>query len=411
MTDSDSKKADSKAAPTSPVQEKPAVVTSDRERHLMPPPEPKRWQVLTGRIISVIFLVAGVLSMVGLANELEIRPRTEDAYVRANVIGIAAHVSGAIVELNVVDNQPVEEGQILFVVDPRPYEVALAQAEADLVLVDIEIAALEAAVESSRRDVNAAKARVNQAIADAAYAIQYFERVQPLLESRFVTPDQVVKAQTEAQALEAAVDRYRADVSASLAMLETSQANLGQLGNVNARRQAAEVTVANAKLFLDYCYVRCPINGYITNLNISQGEYANEGQQIFAIVDRSIWYVMANFKETYLPFVEVGDTVEIYLMARPNERWKGTIQGIGWALYQENGATVPDVQLPDVSPTLDWVRLAQRFPVRIIVDDISDTPLRMGQTAAVISLPGENELPPPLFPRVREFFDWLGLNK
>ena len=349
--------------------------------------------------------------MVGLANELEIRPRTEDAYVRANVIGIAAHVSGAIVELNVVDNQPVEEGQILFVVDPRPYEVALAQAEADLVLVDIEIAALEAAVESSRRDVKAAEARVNQAIADAAYAIQYFERIQPLLESRFVTPDQVVKAQTDAQALEAAVDRYRADVSAAIAMLQTSQANLGQLGDVNARRQAAEVTVANAKLFLDYCYVRCPVDGYITNLNISQGEYANEGQQVFAIVDRSIWYVMANFKETYLPFIDIGDTVEIYLMARPDDRWQGTIQGIGWALYQENGATIPEVQLPEVSPTLDWVRLAQRFPVRIVVDDIPDVPLRMGETAAVIALRGEDELPPPLFPRVREFFDWLGLNK
>jgi len=222
MTDSDPKKVESKLEVAASAPAKDVV---HRQHHLMPPPAPKLWQVLTGRILSVVFIASGLLSMVGLANELEIRPRTEDAYVRANVIGIAAHVSGAIVELNVVDNQPVEEGQILFVVDPRPYEVALAQAEADLVLVDIEIAALEAAVESSRRDVKAAEARVNQAIADAAYAIQYYERIQPLLESRFVTPDQVVKAQTDAQALEAAVDRYRADVSAAVAMLQTSQAN------------------------------------------------------------------------------------------------------------------------------------------------------------------------------------------
>ena len=221
----------------------------------------------------------------------------------------------------------------------------------------------------------------------------------------------MVRAQTEAEALQAAVVRYQAELEMAEAMEASAIANLGNLGNVNALRQAAEVAVANAKLFLNYCYVRCPIEGYITNLNISQGEYANEGEQIFAIVDRSIWYVVANFKETYLPFFGIGDTVEIYLMARPQERWKGTIQGIGWALYQANGATNMADQLPDVSPTLDWVRLAQRFPVRIIVEDGPDTPLRMGETAAVIVVPGEGTLPPPLFPRVRSFFDWLGLNK
>ena len=356
-------------------------------------------------------MLGGLATAIGLANELEVRPRTEDAYVRANVIGIAAHVSGEIVELNVVDNQPVEEGQILFVVDPRPYEVALAKAEADLALVDLQINSLKAAVEAANREVTAARARITQAEADAVYAIQYFDRVEPLLENRFVTPDQVVKAQTEAEALKAAVTRYQAELDAALARQGQAVANLGQLGDVNALRQAAEVAVANAKLFLDYCYVRCPIEGYITNLNISQGEYANEGEQVFAIVDRSIWYVMANFKETYLPFFDVGDTVEIYLMARPSERWKGTVQGIGWALYQSNGATVMPEQLPGVEPTLDWVRLAQRFPVRIIVEDGPDVPMRMGETAAVIVLPNEDELPPPLFPRVRGFFNWLGLNK
>ena len=97
-------------------------------------------------------------------------------------------------------------------------------------------------------------------------------------------------------------------------------------------------------------------------------------------------------------------------MARPAETIKGTIQGVGWALYQDNGATIPSVQLPKVSPTMDWVRLAQRFPVRIILEDEIDSPVRMGETAAVIVLPGESELPPPMFPRVREFFNWLGLD-
>ena len=363
-----------------------------------------------GRSLSVLFILMGIFAGLGIANELDVQPRTQDAYVRANTIGIAAHVSGAIVELNVVDNQPVTKGEVLFVVDPRPYEVALAQAEADLALVDLEIAALQAAVDAERDKVVAAQKRVEQAEADAYYAIQYYERVEPLLESRFVTPDQVVKARTDAEALQAAVRTHQAQVQAARADLNTAIANLGQVGDVNARRQAAEVAVANAKLFLDYCYVRCPIDGYITNLNISRGEYANEGEQIFAIVDRTVWYVMANFKETYLSFIKPGDTVEIYLMSRPNERWKGTIQGIGWALYQSNGATIPAFQLPNVSPTMDWVRLAQRFPVRIVIEDGPDVPLRMGETAAVIALPDDKALPRPMFPRVRAFFNWLDLD-
>jgi multidrug efflux system membrane fusion protein len=152
------------------------------------------------------------------------------------------------------------------------------------------------------------------------------------------------------------------------------------------------------------------IDGYITNLNISPGEYANEGQQVFAIVESSIWYVMANFKETYLSFLEIGDTVEVYLMAQPTKRLRGRIQGIGWALYQDNGATNVATQLPNVAPTLDWVRLAQRFPVRIVLEDTAGETLRMGETAAVIVLPGEDSLPRPRFEMIRAFFDWLGIN-
>ncbi|MCH2162117.1 MAG: biotin/lipoyl-binding protein [Phycisphaerales bacterium] len=407
MTDDGHKKQARKPRedPTSPKVADEPVAPIDM-------PELKRpvARIWIGRGLSVLFLLLGPLMGLALANELNVQARTQDAYVRANVIGIAAHVSGAIVELNVVDNQPVHEGDILFVVDPRPYEVALAQAEADLALVDLQIAALQAAVAAEQDKVVAAEKRVEQAEADAFYAIQYYERIEPLLESRFVTPDQVVKARTEAEALQAAVRTYQAQVQAARSSLNTAVANLGQVGDVNARRQAAEVAVANAELFLDYCYVKCPIDGYITNLNISQGEYANEGEQVFAIVDRTVWYVMANFKETYLPYIKPGDMVEVYLMSRPNERWKGTIQGIGWALYQANGATIPAFQLPDVSPTLDWVRLAQRFPVRIIIEEGPDSPLRMGETAAVIALPGEDTLPPPMFPRVRAFFDWLGLD-
>lgn len=378
------------------------------------PPEEGESRVLTwirrvlGRTLGISFVLGGVVTSFILLAVLERRPRTDDAYVRANVIGIAAHVSGMIVELPIIDNQAVSKGDVLFVVDPRPYEVALAEAEADLAVVDLEIAALSADVESARKAVAAAQANLVKIEADAVYAVQYLERIEPLLADRFVTPNDVVKARSDADAANAAVAAAAAMVAEREAALAAAIANLGQLGDVNALRTQAEVAVANARLYLDYCTVRSPIDGYITNLNITRGEYANEGVQVFAIVDRSIWYVMANFKETDLPYFDVGAKVEVYRMSDASDRLEGYVEGIGWALYQEDGATVG--VLPDVAPTLDWVRLAQRFPVRIVVTSEPERPLRMGETMSVIMVPPGDEMPPPRFPMIREFFDRIGLD-
>ena len=220
--------------------------------------------------------------------------------------------------------------------------------------------------------------------------------------------NQVVEAQSEAVATEAAVAVAEAELEAARQRVRLATTQLGDIGDINALRAAAQIEVDNARLFLDYCYVRAPFDGYVTNLNITVGEYANEGQEVFAIVDREVWYVMANFKETYLAYLRPDMEVEIYLMAFPERRFRGRIQGIGWAITTTEGPSLNPI--PTTSPTLDWVRLAQRFPVRIIVeDDPEDFPLRMGATAAVIVLPDENTLPKARFPWLRDLMDRLDL--
>ena len=400
--------ADTPANPSSPPPGADPTDTSSPLPGYVPPRVPL-WKKVVGRIIGISSIVGAVVMSILLANELEIRPRTEDAYVRANVIGIAAHVSGRILELNVVDNQPVQRGDVLFLVDPRPYEVTLMEAKADLELVELAIRGYQDKIVAAERAVDVAKASVVATEANAAYAAQYLARVQPLLERQFVTADHVDDAMSKAVATAAQVKEAQATVAQAEQMYKQTVTELGQVGDINARRQAAEAAVIGAELFVNYCVVRSPIDGYVTNLNIVEGEYANNGQQVFALVDRSVWYVMGYFKETYLQYLQPGMTVEIYLMAYPMQRFKGVIQGIGWALYQENGATIG--LLPEVSPTLDWVRLAQRFPVRIIVEEIPlDVPLRMGATAEVIVLPGAGELPRKQFPWIGDFFRWLGLD-
>jgi multidrug efflux system membrane fusion protein len=115
----------------------------------------------------------------------------------------------------VVDNQPVDEGDLLFVVDPRPYEIALAEAEAQMALVDLSITGYQDSIEAARAEIEAAESRITKQQALAQYAVQYLERVEPLLGSRFVTPDQVDKARSEALALQASILSAEADLSAA----------------------------------------------------------------------------------------------------------------------------------------------------------------------------------------------------
>jgi membrane fusion protein, multidrug efflux system len=323
---------------------------------------------VTGRVLSLL-IVLGAIGLGGYVTWLYyLYPRTDDAYVRANIVGIAPHVSGPIVELPVQDNQHVKPGDLLFVVDPRPYKSALDMAQAKLDLTNLQINALNDAI-------RAARARQARLEAEAAYDRQYLARIEPLLKRHFVTANDVFDARSKLEAALAAVANARHEVS-------KARNELGQYGDINARRKAAEAARYDANLNVNYCYVRAPFDAYVTNLNIAIGQYANEGKQVMSLVDNRKWYVLANFRENFLFAIRPGMTASVYLLAYPHHRFHGRVQGVGWALYQPNGATIEG--LPQVDPTLNWVRLSQRFPGRITLEDSDPRhPFRMGATAVV----------------------------
>ncbi|HKD66134.1 MAG TPA: biotin/lipoyl-binding protein [Candidatus Binataceae bacterium] len=323
---------------------------------------------VAGRMLGILIVLVTLALGVYVARLYYFYPQTDDAYVRANIVHIAPHVSGPIIDLPVQDNQRVRKGDLLFIVDPRPYQAALQMAQARLDLTDLDIKALDNAID-------AARARQAQLEAEAKYDKQYLARLVPLLKEQFVTVDQVYNARTKLAAAQAAVENARSEVS-------KAQNQLGQLGDINARRKAAQAAVYDAKLNVGYCYVRAPFDAYITNLNIAVGEYANQGKQVLSLVDNRTWYVMANFRENFLTRIEPGMTAQVYLISYRNHRFRGVVQGVGWALFQDNGATVEG--LARVAPTLNWVRLSQRFPVRITLQDRDPNhPFRMGETAVV----------------------------
>lgn len=326
---------------------------------------------LTARVLSVVIWIAAVVGCGLTIEQLVVYPRTSDAFIRANTVGVAPHVSGNIVEMNVLDNQRVSVGDLLFVVDPRPYETVVERLKAKLRLTDLEI-------EAYRQAAVAAAASLDEMKAEATYATTHLARLEPLLAERFVTPDAVQKAQSIA---EAALGR----VESAEAELLMAKRLVGDDGGINVRRREVEASLADAELNISYCYVRAAVGGYVSNLNIARGEYANQGVQLFTIVDDSRWYVLANYRETFLKRIEPGMVADVWLLACPGQTLRGVVQGVGKAIYQPVGAAMD--ALPDVPPSLDWVRLAQRFPVRIILEDAPNCSFHSGGTATVLIRP------------------------
>jgi multidrug efflux system membrane fusion protein len=350
------------------------------------------------------------------------RPQTDDATIRANFIGIAPHASGHIVQLLVKDNQFVQQGDLLFTIDPRPYEHAVARAKASLVLTHKEVDSLQEAVKVADASIRRAEAQVSASAADveraeaqsiaAEAALQraegefkeaddHFKRLEPLLAKELTTDDLVETARTRRLVAETGVSQAQKGLTAARASVTAARAQhlaveaaleqtkvdriraddaIGQEGDFNARIGLAETQLAEAELNLGYCQVRAPFSGKVVDLNISLGEFAHSGAQVFTLVDTRTWYVVANFRETQLKHIQEGAPAEVYLQFKGGKRFHGKVVGPGWAVVPEYGTST--MGLPNVPRNLDWVRLAQRFPVRIEVEKPDDS-FRVGASAVV----------------------------
>lgn len=367
-------------------------------------------QMMLGRIIGIL-IVLGALATGGLVWRINYQhPRTNDAMVRANIVGIAPQVSGRIVELHVEDNQYVKQGDLLYVIDPRPYQAKLDQARAELLLAEKDVDSrrasshsAEVVVERLEHQRAAASAEVSRIEAEDEYLHNYLERLEPLAKQQYVTADQLKQARSRLAASRAALaDAQAKELSARSAIEEAKSESrravslIAQVGSVNARIEAARAAVAAAELDVEYCSVRAPFDAYVTNLNTREGEYAKAGTQMFALADDRHWYAIANFKETYLSSIQPGQEAEVFLVGYPGKRFKGVVTGIGWANSPDN--VKQQGVLPEVQRSLHWVLLASRFPVRIeIYERDPEHPLRMGMTAFVTVLDRLAEVP-GLFP-------------
>jgi multidrug resistance efflux pump len=252
-------------------------------------------------------------------------PWTRDGQVRANVVGIAPRVPGPIIRIAVIDNQQVKRGDLLFEIDPADYRAAVEQAKA-------QVLAAEATLTQRQQELD----RQSELFQKKVNALKDYQDAQD--------------------------------------NCDTAKANLA----------AAKANLLTSELRLSYTKIYATVNGEVTNLNVSEGAYASTGEQILALVDRDSYWIAAYFKETQLRHISTGDTAVISLMGNEDQPFTGTVRSVGWGIFVTDGSAGQGTALlPSVSPTIDWVRLPQRFPVRIQVANSGGTDLRMGQTASV----------------------------
>lgn len=340
-------------------------------------PPPAEWRKIAGQIISIVVIFAAAALILLVWGVSEHHPRTDDATARANVVGIAPRVRGQIIKLNVQDNQAVQDGDVLFEIDPADYTLALDKAKADLATLDQQIEVARAQDAELKFQVKAAEAAVESAKAQLKQADDTLQRMRPLLPEGFAQANDVDKAET-AKAIAAA------ELAADEQKLNQAQVALSALATLIAQRKAAVAAVDLAALDLSYCKVVAPFPGRVVSLNISEGAYASAGVPVFSLLDTRKWYVMANFREAELRHMAPGTEAIVYLTSAPKLRFRGKVQGIGWAVLPEDEVTLPFGGVPYVKRELNWVRVAQRFPVRIEVENPDTNLFRMGASAVAI---------------------------
>jgi membrane fusion protein (multidrug efflux system) len=298
---------------------------------------------------------------------------TDNAFIEGNVIPMASQVPGRVAELLVTDNQAVKPGDVILKIDPRDFEASLAQTRADLAAAHSRVAQAKAQVNASEAKVAQAQASVVAADAENQRAADDLKRYQSV-DSTAVSKSAFDAAQSQARAASANLEAARsqtkaaeADVALSVAGVETASAAV----------QQAEAKLRQAELNLSYTQVTAPEEGRVTRRVVEQGAYIQPGQSLMAIVPRHYW-VIANFKEIQLTHMRVGQPVEVVVDAYPDRTFKGHVDSI------QNGAGARFSLFPPENATGNYIKVVQRVPVKIVLDDMPGNELALGPGMSVV---------------------------
>jgi membrane fusion protein, multidrug efflux system len=291
-------------------------------------------------------------------------PGTDNAYVGANIVQISPQVTGPIATLYVKNFAAVKKDQPLFDIDPATFQVAVDEAQSELEVAQQNVKAL-------KNTIKALEALVTQRQSEVTLAEATYKRISELVKRRQISLADGDKSLRDVQVTTSALAEAKDKLQEAIEQLGSGDEN-------NAQIRTAEARLAQAKLNLSYTKVLAPVSGHIANLTAGVGAMVQRGVSLFSIVDSKQWWVDANFKETELQRIRVGQPVTVKLDIYPDHVFHGEVQSIS------RGSGAAFSIFPAENATGNWVKITQRFPVRVYITDPDPAfPLRIGASAAV----------------------------
>jgi membrane fusion protein, multidrug efflux system len=358
-----------KEAPeTSPDQardakdQKPAKTPSLRDRMR------EHWLLATvGAIVLLAALIAGLLYW------LQVRhyESTDDAFVVARSFSVAAKVGGYVTDIPVTDNQHVNAGDLLAKIDERDYRIAIDQAAAQVAISTANIANVEAQIVSQQEQIKQAQAQLEQAQAQLQFSQEEFKRAEDLVEKGAGTVQRQQQTRSDLQAQQANTERAKTAVTAAQVGIKTLQA---QLEGARAQLAQSQAQLDQAKLNLQYTSVVAAQSGRVVKLSGAKGTFVTAGQSLMMFVPDEVW-IVANYRETQLNDMRPGQAVEIRIDAYPGRKLTGHVESV------QPGSGTAFSLLPAENATGNYVKVVQRVPVKIVVDNWpADLPVGPGMS-------------------------------
>ncbi|MEX3968330.1 multidrug transporter subunit MdtN [Paraburkholderia sp. EG286B] len=332
----------------------------------------RKWQ---GRAIAIAIVLFGAAALWYAYDRSTRYPSTDDASIDADVVHVASPVGGRIVRVPVEENQQVAKGDVLFEIDPVPYRLAVAQAQAELEMARAQLGTRHRTLIGENSNAAIAADQTRRATHNYDLATRSVNRLQPLAAQGYVSAqqfDQAMVAQRDASvSLQQAKEQQR-----------SSALTVGDDADAIATMHAREAALAIAQRALDDTVVRAPFDGYVTGLSILAGETVLPNQSIFTLIHAGEWFAVSNFRETALGAIAVGDCATVYSMIDRKVAMQGKVIGIGAGITDTDRLNLPR-GLPYVQQSVNWVRVAQRFPVRVRIDAPAPRLVRVGASAIV----------------------------
>lgn len=326
-----------------------------------------------GIVIAAVCVTAAILFGIHIAHQDTAYPSTDSASIDAELVHVASVVGGRLVELRVQENQHVHKGDMLYRIDPEPYQLTLKQAEASAALAQAEVEHQERLVAIKTVEATSAQDQVHRATTNRDLTARTVRRLAPLAQNSYIPLQEYDQAQVAAR---------NAEISLTQATQQSVAATtaIGDLKSSIAARDASNAALARVRYELAQTEVRAPADGYVTSLHVKTGEVLAPAQALFTLIADDEWHAVGNLRETDLATVHPGDCATVYSMIDRTHAIHGVVDSIGFGVMSLDSAGLAR-GLPLVPRQMDWVHVAQRFPVRVRLDHADPTLLRMGATA------------------------------